>query len=606
MGKRPQLRQSQIITTYGPGAMTDLPERSVLISGLDGWVGDGGPVEEPRLAAKIARILNVPGIQLRRPPEAEKEGGGFIRSYVFPLWFVTQNTLPYRTGWRTRILQHWAGLEKNGRKFRMPDTGKESPVTPVRFVRACRYGHLGDIDWKVFVHGQNPPCIGGTLYLDERGTSGDLGETFVRCSCKLERPISLAADPKSQALGKCDGARPWLGQNKVGDERCGEPNRLLTRAASNAWLPQPWRVISLPQVDRAVRDAVARLWSFLEAVEGPEEVGYERKKPAVREGLDGFTNEQVWQAVQDRRNPGDAEEKPVKIVELDTLLSPTLPIGDDKPDSIFFARALPKSEWNTKPWMQGFERILLVERLREVAALVGFTRFESQSPDAETGDLDAGVQRADIARQHEWVPAVENRGEGIFLQFRTATLADWFNRPAVINRYVQLKRGFELWRKEHPGANRKFPTPEYILIHSLSHLLITAISLECGYPASSLMERIYAIPDVGYGLLIYTASSDAEGTLGGLVQAGRRISEFMGTALQLGQLCSNDPVCGLHRPDDMYEGRPLHGAACHGCVLIAETSCEQTNDFLDRSFVTRTAAALGAEFFVDIGTGVSI
>lgn len=600
---RPQLRQSQIITTFGPGAMTDLPERSVVISGLDGWVGNGGRIDEPRLAGKIATVLGVPSVELRRPPEAELEGGGFIRSYVFPLWFVTQELVASKPGWRTRRLTHWSGLSDNYRKFRAEELEKPSSVTPVRFVRACRYGHLGDIEWNSFAHGKNPICIGGRLYLDERGTSGDLGETYVRCSCGRERPMSQAADPKSEALGRCDGGRPWLGQNRAGDESCNEQNRLLIRAASNAWLPQPWRVISLPQRDSAIRDAVARLWSYFEAAESPEDVAYERKKQAVREGLEGFSNDEVWQAIKDKKNPAEAEEKPVKRVELDTLLSTTLPIGEDKPDSIFFARALPQSDWNTRPWMKGFERILLVERLREVAALVGFTRFESQSADAETGDLDAGVRRADIARQIDWVPAVENRGEGIFLQFRTAALADWFARTSVNQRYAELKRGFEIWRQEHPGVKRAFPGPEYILIHSVSHLLITAISLECGYPASSIMERIYAIPNVGFGLLLYTASSDAEGTLGGLVQVGRRIADFVKSALELGKLCSNDPVCGLHSPENIFEGRFLHGAACHGCVLIAETSCEQTNDFLDRAFVTGTAAGLAAEFFRAGGPG---
>jgi hypothetical protein len=407
--------------------------------------------------------------------------------------------------------------------------------------------------------------------------------------------MSQAADPKSGALGLCDGGRPWLGQGKVADEKCNEQNRLLIRAASNAWLPQPWRVISLPQRDLKAREAVDKIWSYLELAEGPDDIAYERKKTAVREALDGFSNDEVWEAVRERKNPG-AQDKPVKRVELETLVSPDDIIGDSSSDSVFYARVLPKAEWD-KSSMQGIERVLLVERLREVAALVGFTRFEPASADAETGDLDAGVRRADIARQHEWVPAVENRGEGIFLQFRTSSLAEWFATTAVNQRFAKLKRGFALWKTEHPSSPRRLPSPEYILIHSLSHLLITAISLECGYPASSLMERIYAIPQVGYGLLLYTASSDAEGTLGGLVQAGHRIAHFVRVALELGSLCSNDPVCGQHDPENVLEGRMLHGAACHGCVLIAETSCEQTNDFLDRAFVTRTVAGISTEFF---------
>ena len=128
-------------------------------------------------------------------------------------------------------------------------------------------------------------------------------------------------------------------------------------------------------------------------------------------------------------------------------------------------------------------------------------------------------------------------------------------------------------------------------------MLITTISLECGYPASSIRERIYAFSDVGYGILLYTGSPDSEGTLGGLIQEGRRIHEHMRHALTRAELCSNDPVCSQHQPDNLHERRFLHGAACHGCLLIAETSCEQNNDYLDRSLVVSTVEDRGVEFF---------
>jgi hypothetical protein len=135
------------------------------------------------------------------------------------------------------------------------------------------------------------------------------------------------------------------------------------------------------------------------------------------------------------------------------------------------------------------------------------------------------------------------------------------------------------------------------MLHSFSHMIITAVALECGYPASAIRERIYAIPGIGYGVLLYTGTSGSEGTLGGLIQVGRRIHEHMRQALELGELCSNDPVCAQHDPANTHEHRLLHGAACHGCLLIAETSCEQQNDFLDRTLVVRTVDNRGVEFF---------
>ena len=137
------------------------------------------------------------------------------------------------------------------------------------------------------------------------------------------------------------------------------------------------------------------------------------------------------------------------------------------------------------------------------------------------------------------------------------------------------------------------------MLHSLSHLLITTVSLECGYSASAIKERVYASDKYGYGILLYTGSSGSEGTLGGLVQVGKRIESILANALEFGRLCSNDPVCAQHKPAEANEERFLHGAACHGCLLIAETSCEKGNEFLDRALVVNTVENQGAAFFPD-------
>jgi Domain of unknown function (DUF1998) len=354
-------------------------------------------------------------------------------------------------------------------------------------------------------------------------------------------------------------------------------------------------VISLPERNETVREAVSAAWDFLEAAESEEDIARERRKAKVREALEGVTDAEVWAEVQARRGALHGQEKSVKAAELETLLATDEVIGEDRPEGIFFARTLPRSEWD-KPWMSGIEKIVLVQRLREVVALLGFTRFEAAAPNTE-GELDMGVRRAELARELTWMPAIENRGEGIFIQFRKSEIDKWMQRPAVGARIMELKRGFDAWKAEHKGSARKFAWPPYILLHSFAHLLITSVALECGYPASSIREGIYALPEVGYAILVYTGSSDAEGTLGGLVEVGRRIADSIKAALDLGKLCSNDPVCSQHEPESPHERRFLQGAACHGCLLIAETSCEQQNDLLDRALVIRAVHGAGTEFF---------
>ena len=153
------------------------------------------------------------------------------------------------------------------------------------------------------------------------------------------------------------------------------------------------------------------------------------------------------------------------------------------------------------------------------------------------------------------------------------------------------------WTNERK-IERSFPGGPYVLLHSLSHALIQSLSMRRGYPASSLRERIYADGEVKrYGVLFYTGSPDAEGTLGGLVQQGRHLEDHLTDALRISALCTNDPICAYHAPGTTMEGRLLHGAACHGCALVAETCCEMRNDYLDRAPVVPVLGAPDAAFF---------
>ncbi|MGO9122889.1 MAG: DrmB family protein [Desulfomonilaceae bacterium] len=586
-----QIRQSQLVTMFGPGAMIDLPDHSVLLAGLDHWTGLGDQIVEPRLTSKLSQLLGVPSLQLfSPPPDPDNPAAPItgITAWLFPEWFITQHIYDSKPNVRARMLVHRKRLTKG--KFIDPDK-KKRPVVPVRFVRACRVGHINDIDWYSFVHNGPTEC-NRQLWLDERGTSGDLSEVFARCECGKERSMAQASIISLKALGNCDGSRPWLGPYTK--ESCGEPNRLLIRTASNAYFPVTMSAISLPERDEAIKAAVDSVWEFLVEVEEITELKYERKKTKVKLALEEFSDEEIMAEIVARKTPSFEQTKPIKLAEFETLSTSSDEIGQDRPDGNFLARAILPQVW-LKPWMKGIERVVLVHRIREIEALIGFTRFESLSPDID-GELEMGVRRAALSLEAKWLPAIENRGEGVFLQFNREAVESWANRPEVQNRARELSRGFERWMEEH-NTERPFPGLPYIMLHSFSHTLITSVSLECGYPASSIRERIYALPGIGYGVLIHTGTTDAEGTLGGLIQVGRRIHEQVRNALEMSELCSNDPVCSQHVPDSLYENRFLHGAACHGCLLISETSCEQRNDFLDRALIAPTLDKSNIHFF---------
>jgi len=595
-----QMRQSQLVTTFGPGAMVDLPNHGVLIGGLESWTEDRRPIREERLVAKLEVALEIEGLELFAPPIDSGDWSGppsGISAWEFPEWFVAQFEDADRTrqGFRSRPLVHREAVVR-GRYFG-PDKKKHA-VVPIRFVQACLNGHLSDIDWYAFVHGPGDACR-RRLWLDERGTSGDLADVLVRCECGKVRSLASAtlgigSDPP---LGYCRGERPWLG--RAAREPCGgpdgkaQPNRLLVRHASNAYFPQVLSVISIPDPDARLLEAVDRVWQdFLQYCENPEQVEFERRKERVNNALEGFDTESVWREIERRKSGIRPVHKGVKQAELEMLLASPEELGEDLPGGEFYARAVRLAP--SSPFSAVVDRIVRVDRLREVTAQVGFTRFEAASPDPQ-GELNLEVRRADLAREIRWLPAIENRGEGVFLAFRADAIRTWLSRREVKKRGDQFARAFEAW-KGTGSSKAVFPGLPYILLHSLSHLLIHAVSLECGYSASSIRERIYALEGC-YGILLHTGTPDAEGTLGGLVQASRRIEHHLTNAIEMGRLCSNDPVCAQHRPDQMLVERFLHGAACHGCLLIAEPSCERRNELLDRSLVVETVDALGAAFF---------
>jgi len=303
-------------------------------------------------------------------------------------------------------------------------------------------------------------------------------------------------------------------------------------------------------------------------------------------------------------NARSEKQPPLKLQEIKALYAPAAALGSPQPESTFHAEIMPltgQPSWFT----ERFDRVLKVHRLREVMALIGFSRLEPivKGVNGDPIDqLDLGTKRADINNKElDWVPAIENFGEGIFLGVSQAALQEWRQRDGVEQHSSKHREACKLWRRDQGlKANEyEWPGDAYLMLHSLSHLLISTAALECGYGASAIKERIYSFPEEkqGYGILLYTSGSGSEGTLGGLVSLADRIDQLVADALELGRLCSNDPFCSLHHPESDLEKRYSHGAACHGCLLIAETSCEQRNQFLDRAFVVPTLDVSEASFF---------
>ncbi len=582
-----KIRRSQLITAYGPGAMVDLIEDAVVIGGLDFWQGDGMRVlAESRLCASINARRRQQGLRelrtespFREPPSCDDQQpskASGIRAVEFPTWFVCQNPSC------RALVQAWNGLERKGGHYlhRCDDRKTGAISVPVRFVAACSRGHLQEFPWLWFAH-NGAICNAPRLVLDE-GASGDFSEIWVRCrSCKKKRPMSNAR----AGLPSCRGDRPWLGEEGT-EDGCPEELRLLVRTASDAYFALVESALSIPPVkELALRQAVDGVWNVLQ-VASPETLPAFRMIPEVRKALDGWSDAEVLESVIARRAGTPVDHGPVRTAEFRQFIAAPdeVPGKLASPSDTFYATrarrevGLPAS----------IERVVLAHKLREVRAQVGFTRLQPTSSDLQ-GEYQ--VVPAALGLLTDWLPASEVKGEGIFLRLDENALREWERSEPVRAREAQLREGFSKWAealKEPP----EFPGARFYLLHSLSHLVLTALSLECGYSASSIRERIYCSlptdPVPMAAILLATGSSGTEGTLGGLVDQGRQLLQHLRCAWDLATLCSNDPVCGHHSPHKEHTGRHLEGAACHGCLFVAECSCERFNQYLDRALVVPT------------------
>jgi hypothetical protein len=582
-------RPSHLVTTAGIGAVIDLPSMSVIVRGLDAWpVERADAVSEPRLLAEVRRVLGPQIRAMRRAPwDPDDADNAYARIGVpvgpFPRWVRCprcyrlgpldppgQFSLVHRYG-RRPDLAKW--VHSHCPRQRQADWNKKACL-PARFLVACDAGHLDDFPYVEFVH-NGRLCGGPKLSMsDSASTLGP--RVMVRCEeCDVRRNIQEAAGLSGRDhLPRCRGRHPHLQRF----EECGRPLRLMVLGSSNLWFSVTASALHLPQ-SRTVADQVAAHWAILGVQASPDVVQIlVDGMPDLRELRSSPVGE-VWAAIETLRAAGgpattDAAGPDLRAAEWEMLARPTTERQDD--DFLAVPTMTPAKYTGL------FDQVVQVNRLRTVAALVGFTRLVA--PDRS--DLTP-TNRLPLAHGHlDWVPAVEQRGEGVFLQLHEALVTNWERGADEHPRMQALREAYRRWcaNRDRP-PDPAFPVARYTLLHTLSHLLIRQVALECGYSSAAIRERLYLGEPRARtaGILLSTAASDSEGTLGGLVALGkaRHLGRLLDLAFDDAERCSSDPLCAEHVPQS--PGDELHAAACHACLFASETSCEANNRWLDRA-----------------------
>lgn len=611
-----ELRPSQVLTTFGVGAVIDLPFLSVMVMGLDDWpLRDTQEVGEERLLASVREVLG-PQVQTLRsapvvPEAATYQASQFDESALigipvapFPRWMVCP---------RCRRLAPISSQQfrlKPDRPDRVryvhevcPTPGKDPTVVPARFIVACKNGHMDDFPWVDFVH-RGPTNCKYKLKLIEMGVSGEAADVEVRCeTCNASRRMAEAFRSATTDLPTCRGRRPHL--RDFDDAGCktpeGQPTQVspMLQGASNSWFGMMLTALAIPQSSNALTQLVNDNWTDLYDIESEKEVKKLRRRNLLRD-FSEYSDAELWKAIRKKQTQGEGEAAGEDVTE---LKPPEWNIFSDpssvKPSRDFKLRVVdPPSRYS-----KYIDKVVLAERLREVRALIGFTRIESPGDYDSPADFPAD-QRMRISRGNPtWVPASETRGEGIFFQFSENEVREWTIRVNPHN--SEFFEAHQQWRRARglEPPEEYYPGMRFVLLHSFAHALIRQLSVECGYTTASLRERIYS-RDSGAGehpmagVLIYTAAPDSEGTLGGLVSLGEPefLERHLDQALDAMRLCASDPLCAEHRPH--REGTSLHAAACHACLFAPETSCERGNKYLDRSVLVPTVDQDDLAFFV--------
>ena len=394
-------------------------------------------------------------------------------------------------------------------------------------------------------------------------------------------------------LGPCTKSRPWLSQHDTDPSVCPHQNevRALQRGATNSWFSVVRSALAIGSTKTPVGQAISTCDpQQLAAIDSLDWL-----KTVVEKGLfpalEPFSADEVWETLQKMRGEVETSELDLRWPEWGALRDD--PDNTSDADEFFLeAGEVPKK---FRPFL---ERIVLVRKLKEVRALTGFSRIETLF-DQEGGDSPGLAPLS--KRSLDWLPAIEVRGEGLFIELVEQRVQEWESTDVVSRRMKEMAAKYSEWQRTRGDEETPFPGPRYVLLHSLAHGLIRELSLDCGYSASSVRERIYSSTNEQRrmcGILLYTASPDSEGSLGGLVDLGtpQRFPGLLDSTLASGARCSSDPLCADHQP---ALHATLNAAACHACLLLPETSCEGFNRFLDRNVLVPTIAHDDVAFFRD-------
>jgi len=624
-----RIRRSQLISKHGVGSIypgTDGVSR--ITAGLDYWFKHENPednknnIREDDFKIKEWRLQLRLGVShFKMPPDyrkfeyflqGQKNLGLKIPFLRFPTWHrcVKCNMLSRPSNALTIKKMYTCQKKPKGKTC-------DGTLVQVPFVIFCQAGHIEDFPWNEWVHRNHKPnCDGKSLSYEYQPYKSGLDGVVITCkSCFQKRNLknitSSSKNNSSTVLTdslekdyrfKCCGAKTWLGEGKFED--CNHPVRASLRSASNLYYSKVLSSIYLPSVADDILAEIIQILSENSKIDDVINIGLDFKKSPedillkilddFSEELKKYSPENIKKALDfliskekdDKSHSnyvhGDDpydKEIPFRRLEYNRLLS-----SDSSEELIIDKKNINSYQ---KSFSEYFSSISLIKRLRETRVLYGFSRlFPDANKDKDIFTMKKMLREKSLRPAYDWLPAVKVYGEGIFLELKEEKISEWEENIEVKNHIKKIQNNLDALTTKRKLTSRII-SPRFILLHTLSHVLINKFIYESGYHSASLRERIYCSTNSNgkmSGILIYTADGDSEGTMGGLVRMGDAgiIETVVLNSIENARWCAADPVCSEIGKRDGQGLEKINLAACHNCCLLAETSCEEFNRLLDR------------------------
>ena len=618
-------RKSQGIAPSGVGAMQDFDHKSLMMLGLDFWPSEDTndrnkkakmiaayAVYDQRFCDNLSKILKKRINYLMSPSETNdnyrsnsQQSDDFIHlspmPFIrFPNWYSCPscNTMRF--------------IDKHEREDAYCDNNKSScaklphyrrpKLVPIRFIIASSEGHITNFPFREWVHKGKTDCV-KTMYFKSTTRAG-LAGTLIECSCGKKRTMAGSMNLDNENIKKCfinekmPADMPWL--NKMNQDPTEASFRTVQRGSSSAYMPVVKNSVLIPPYTSSIHKYIddRNNWNNITSLLSIGTNKFINDKyhmhDSTKEAIialskgHGFNFDQeeflfeIIKKYENSENDSSIQEKELTDTEFRYFeYKELLGSRPDEFDRDDFDLELQNMDHFTSNVRKFVNKVVLVTRLVETRALIGFSRLKPAT------DIKNLLPISNYYK--DWLPGMKFPGEGIFIQLNMKQVHSWEqslkakDMEKILN--GNISKLIKEMRLTFIRDMKDQISIRFIMLHTLAHLLIKQITFDCGYDASSIKERIYCKmksndPDMA-GILIYTAGTDSEGALGGIVEQGRP-EKFINTlknAIKNSQICSHDPLC-MENTTQGING--LNAAACYACTLLPEIACEENNLLLDR------------------------